>query len=155
GLKPRSSRTTHFRTLRGYTLVAALCDEIAFWRSDESASPDSENHRRHPACHGDDPGGDAPLRLITLRAPWRPVGGLSRPGSAGIPAENRASDLKSLLHPILVPDQWQMLLCKLLKRAQIRIKRPGENLSFLGLCRNASIVFDEGNGRPFGLNARQ
>ena len=34
--------TANFRTLRGYTLVAALCDEIAFWRSDESANPDSE-----------------------------------------------------------------------------------------------------------------
>jgi hypothetical protein len=31
-----------FRTVRGYTLVAALCDEIAFWRSDESANPDTE-----------------------------------------------------------------------------------------------------------------
>jgi len=31
-----------FRTVRGYTLLAALCDEIAFWRSDESANPDTE-----------------------------------------------------------------------------------------------------------------
>lgn len=31
-----------FRSTRGYTLVAALCDEIAFWRSDESANPDTE-----------------------------------------------------------------------------------------------------------------
>jgi hypothetical protein len=31
-----------FRAVRGYTLVAALCDELAFWRSDESANPDSE-----------------------------------------------------------------------------------------------------------------
>ncbi len=31
-----------FRSTRGYTLVAALCDEIAYWRSDESANPDSE-----------------------------------------------------------------------------------------------------------------
>jgi len=35
--------TASFRTVRGYTLVAALCDELAFWRSDEtSANPDSE-----------------------------------------------------------------------------------------------------------------
>jgi hypothetical protein len=34
--------TASFRTVRGYTVVAALCDEIAFWRSDESANPDSE-----------------------------------------------------------------------------------------------------------------
>jgi hypothetical protein len=31
-----------FRSTRGYTLIAALCDEIAFWRSDESANPDTE-----------------------------------------------------------------------------------------------------------------
>lgn len=35
-------QTASFRTVRGYTLVAALCDEAAFWRSDESANPDSE-----------------------------------------------------------------------------------------------------------------
>jgi hypothetical protein len=31
-----------FRRVRGHTLVAALCDEIAFWRSEESANPDEE-----------------------------------------------------------------------------------------------------------------
>jgi hypothetical protein len=31
-----------YRSTRGYTLIAALCDEIAFWRSDESANPDKE-----------------------------------------------------------------------------------------------------------------
>ena len=35
-------QTASFRGTRGYTLVAALCDEIAFWRSDESANPDGE-----------------------------------------------------------------------------------------------------------------
>ena len=36
-----------FRRIRGYTIVAALLDEIAFWRSDEgSANPDREVLRR-------------------------------------------------------------------------------------------------------------
>lgn len=34
--------TASFRTSRGYTIVAALCDEIAFWHSDDSANPDVE-----------------------------------------------------------------------------------------------------------------
>jgi hypothetical protein len=35
-------QTASFRTVRGFTVIAALCDEIAFWRSDDSANPDSE-----------------------------------------------------------------------------------------------------------------
>jgi hypothetical protein len=34
--------TSNFRTIRGSTVVACLCDEIAFWRSDDAANPDSE-----------------------------------------------------------------------------------------------------------------
>jgi hypothetical protein len=34
--------TANFKTVRGYTLVAALCDEIAFWEGADSANPDEE-----------------------------------------------------------------------------------------------------------------
>ena len=34
--------TCRFRAVRGYTVVAALLDEVAFWRSDDSANPDTE-----------------------------------------------------------------------------------------------------------------
>jgi hypothetical protein len=35
-------QTASFRSVRGFTIIACLCDEIAFWRSDESANPDTE-----------------------------------------------------------------------------------------------------------------
>ena len=38
-------RSGNFRTARGRTLVCALFDETAFWRSEESASPDTETYR--------------------------------------------------------------------------------------------------------------
>ncbi|WFM70986.1 hypothetical protein [Halomonas sp. CKK8] len=44
-LKTRVSieiHTASFRATRGYTVVAALCDEVAFWRSEETANPDVE-----------------------------------------------------------------------------------------------------------------
>ncbi|MBX3350113.1 MAG: hypothetical protein KF747_15415 [Nitrospira sp.] len=34
--------TNNFRSLRGYTVAAAILDEVAFWRSEESANPDFE-----------------------------------------------------------------------------------------------------------------
>ncbi len=35
-------QTANYRSVRGYTIVGALCDELAFWRDDSSANPDSE-----------------------------------------------------------------------------------------------------------------
>jgi hypothetical protein len=34
--------TASFRSVRGRTIVAAICDEIAFWRNESSANPDDE-----------------------------------------------------------------------------------------------------------------
>jgi hypothetical protein len=34
--------TASFKSVRGYTIVAALCDEMAFWPTDDSAQPDYE-----------------------------------------------------------------------------------------------------------------
>jgi hypothetical protein len=34
--------TASFRKTRGYSLAACLCDEVAYWRSEDSADPDDE-----------------------------------------------------------------------------------------------------------------
>lgn len=34
--------TANYRSVRGRTVAAALCDEIAFWRSEDTANPDRE-----------------------------------------------------------------------------------------------------------------
>ena len=75
--------TASFRAVRGYTVVAALLDEMAFWRPVRTAAnPDSEVIERHPAGNGDGPWRHAAVRLIALRAARRAVGGLSHATSA-------------------------------------------------------------------------
>ena len=34
--------SSNYRSVRGYTLVCAICDEIAFWHDDSTANPDTE-----------------------------------------------------------------------------------------------------------------
>ena len=34
--------TASFRAVRGYTLIGAICDEVAYWRAEDSANPDVE-----------------------------------------------------------------------------------------------------------------
>jgi len=58
--------TASFRAVRGYTLAGVVCDEIAFWRSDESsANPDSQIL--------------AALRPATLTIPGAMLLGISSP----------------------------------------------------------------------------
>jgi hypothetical protein len=34
--------TSNFKNVRGYTVIGAICDEIAFWQNEDSANPDAE-----------------------------------------------------------------------------------------------------------------
>ena len=48
----------------GYTIVAALLDELAFWPTDDSAQPDEGHGPRHPPPRG---------WRLAQRGPRRPV----------------------------------------------------------------------------------
>ena len=61
--------TASFRTVRGYTIVAALCDEIAFWRTEDSASPDTEIIAALRPAMATVPGRYASLRLQPVCPP--------------------------------------------------------------------------------------
>lgn len=58
-----------FRTIRGRTVLAAIFDELAFWRSDESASPDREVYRAILPALGSTNG-----MLICISSPYRKIG---------------------------------------------------------------------------------
>ena len=64
--------TGSYRAVRGYTVVAALCDESAFWRSDESANPDKEILAALRPAMATIPNG----LLIGLSSPYRRAGAL-------------------------------------------------------------------------------
>ncbi len=63
--------TSSFRTVRGYTIVAALLDELAFWHTDEaSASPDVEVVNAIRPAMATVPG----ALLLGLSSPYRRAG---------------------------------------------------------------------------------
>ena len=64
--------TGSYRAVRGYTVVAALCDESAFWRSDESPNPDKEILAALRPAMATIPNG----LLIGLSSPYRRAGAL-------------------------------------------------------------------------------
>jgi Terminase large subunit, T4likevirus-type, N-terminal len=64
-----SCHAASFRSIRGRTILAAIFDEIAYWRSDESRVPDIEIYRAvKPALEASDG------LLIAVGSPYRRVG---------------------------------------------------------------------------------
>ena len=67
--------TASFRSVRGATLIAALCDEVAFWRTEDSASnPDTEILRALRPALGTIPG----AMLLLASSPYAKKGELYR-----------------------------------------------------------------------------
>ncbi len=67
-------QTASFRSVRGYTVIAALCDEIAFWRSDDlAANPDREIIRALRPAMATVPGG---ATLLAASSPYAKRGEL-------------------------------------------------------------------------------
>ena len=61
--------TNDFRTVRSRTILLALLDEVAFWRDDTSANPDTEIYRAlKPSLIAS--GG----MLVGISSPYRPIG---------------------------------------------------------------------------------
>jgi len=79
--------TASFRTTRGYTIVAALCDELAYWHSDERRAR-CRGHQCSAARHVDHPGCRAAVRIEPICAQGRAVG---CPSSALWPGRRRGA----------------------------------------------------------------
>jgi Terminase large subunit, T4likevirus-type, N-terminal len=66
--------TASFRTVRGYTIAAVICDEIAFWPNEDSAAPDKEILDALRPATATIPG----ARLICISSPYSKRGELWR-----------------------------------------------------------------------------
>ncbi len=64
--------TASFRSVRGYTVVAALLDEVAFWRSEESSNPDVEIINAIRPAMASIPG----AMMLAISSPYRRSGAL-------------------------------------------------------------------------------
>ena len=71
-----------YKTTRGYTIVAALCDEIAFWPYEDAAEPDYEVlNALRPAWR------QSPTRCCCVHPVLMPAGVLYGTRIAGISAK--------------------------------------------------------------------
>ena len=84
-------RAASFRTIRGMTAVGAIAEEIAFWRSDDSANPDREilkalrpscDHQRSVDLHLE-PAREARRTVRDIQAPFRSDRPSVNPGRQG------------------------------------------------------------------------
>ena len=87
--------TTSFRTTRGYTCVACLCDELAFWRGEDSSNPDDEIINAIRPAMATIPNAMLLCASSPLRSPRCAVGGIPPLLRTG----RRAIDLASINAP--------------------------------------------------------
>ena len=63
--------TASFRSVRGYSIAAVICDEIAFWRSEDSANPDVEIINALRPAMATMPGSSSSRSAVPTRAAGR------------------------------------------------------------------------------------
>ena len=66
--------TASYRSIRGYSVPLAVCDELAFWRSEDAADPDEEIVNALRPCMATVPGS----LLVGISSPYRRAGLLLR-----------------------------------------------------------------------------
>lgn len=98
-------RSGNFRTVRGRTLVAAVLDEVSYWRSEESSNPDVETYRAILPALATTGG-----KLLGISSPYRKAGLLhqkwrdhyGRDGGDVLVIQGASLDLNATLDPAIV-----------------------------------------------------